>query len=102
MWPNVPLAFILVWHRILNVLQVVVGWQVQVVRRGDVVIDKLVTILDHSKSLVGVVLLARLDVYEVLLDVLGLLSKGSLFFKLLLQFLFVAEHSRLRFAQLFQ
>ena len=97
-----PSPLILVWQCFLYVLQVVVGWQVQVVRRGDVVIDKLVTILDHSKSLVGVVLLARLDVYEVLLDVLGLLSKGSLFFKLLLQFLFVAEHSRLRFAQLFQ
>ena len=57
---------------VLHVLQVVVGRQIQRVRGRDVIIDKLVTVLNNTKALIGIILLARFYVDEVLLDVSGL------------------------------
>ena len=79
-----PTLFILVRHCILYVLQIVVRGQVQGVACRDVIIDQLGSILNHSESLVRIILLSRLDVNEVLLDVLLLFSKSFLLFQHLL------------------
>ena len=91
MRPDEPLFVVLARHRILNVLQVVVRGQVQIVRRRDVVVHQLGPILDNTKALIWVISLTALDIDEALLDILGLLCKLLLLFKLFLQ-VFVFSH----------
>ena len=56
-------------HAILNILEVVVGRQVQLVARRDVVMHELGAILYQSETFVWVILLSGLDINKVLLDV---------------------------------
>lgn len=79
-----PPFVVLIRHGILDVLQVVIRWQVKLICGRDVVINELSAILDNTKSLVGIILLARLYVDEVLFDILCLLVQLLLLFKLLL------------------
>ena len=53
-----PPFIILVGHGILNVLQVVIGRQIELIRRRDIVVNKLRSILNKTESLVRVILLA--------------------------------------------
>ena len=57
------------WEVVLNILEVVVGRQVQLVARRDVVMHELGAILYQSETFVWVILLSGLDIYKVLLDV---------------------------------
>ena len=57
-WPNEPPLIILAWHRILDILQVVIGRQIQIIRRRDVVVHQLRAILDNPESLIRIVGLA--------------------------------------------
>ena len=94
--PFFAILVVLARQVILDVLQVVVRWQVELVTGRDHVIQKLrVVFLDHTKALVRVELLARLDIDEVLLDV-GLLSlQRFLLLQLLLKLLILAFDLRL-------
>ena len=94
--PFFAILVVLTRQVILDVLQVVVRWQVELVTGRDHVIQKLrVVFLDYTKALVRVELLARLDVDEVLLDV-GLLSlQRFLLLQLLLKLLILAFDRRL-------
>ena len=56
-------------HAILNILEVVVGRQVQLVARRDVVMHELGAILYQSETFVWVILLSGLDINKVLFDV---------------------------------
>ena len=56
-------------HAILNILEVVVGRQVQLVARRDVVMHELGAILYQSETFVWVILLSSLDINKVLFDV---------------------------------
>lgn len=75
MRPNEPPLTILGRHRILNILQVIVRWQVEVIARRDVIVNELGAILNYSEPLARIILLAILNVDEVSLDVVLLLSK---------------------------
>lgn len=97
--PDKP-SFVLDAHLILHVLQVVVRWKVQLVTRGDVVVHQLSAILNHTESLVWVVLLASNWVNEVLLDVRGALGQLLLFFLEFLIRLFIPDQLRLSLAEL--
>ena len=86
-----PPFVVLIRHGILDVLQVVIRWQVKLICGRDVVINELSAILDNTKSLVGIILLARLYVDEVLFDILCLLVQLLLLFKLLLISLYLGS-----------
>ena len=94
--PFLAILVVLARQVILDVLKVVVRWQVELVAGRDHVIQKLrVVFLDYTKALVRVELLARLDIDEVLLDV-GLLSlQRFLLFQLLLKLLILTFDLRL-------
>ena len=64
-----PIPIVFVRQGVLDVLQVVVRRQVELITGRDVIMNKLCTIFNHTEALIRVVLLARLDVDEVLLDV---------------------------------
>ena len=88
-----PLFVVLVWQGVLDVLQVVVGRQIELITRRDVVMHKLCAILNHTKPLVGIVLLARLDVNKVLLNVVLRGLELLLLFQLFLQLFIFAVHA---------
>lgn len=71
MRPDEPLL-VLNTHAILNILEVIVGRQVQLVACRDVVVHELRSVLDQSKPFVWVILLSCFDVDEVLLDISSL------------------------------
>ena len=88
MGSNKPLLVVFVvlsWQIVLDVLQIVVRREIQIIAGGDHVVKQLrVIVIDHTKALIRVKLLASLYVNEVLLDV-GLLGfQLFLLFKLLL------------------
>ena len=64
-----PIPIVFVRQGVLDVLQVVVRRQVELITGRDVIMHKLCAIFNHTEALIRVVLLARLDVDEVLLDV---------------------------------
>ena len=49
---NKPSPSIFIWQSFLYILQVVVGRKIELIRSGDVIIDKLISISNHSKLLV--------------------------------------------------
>ena len=102
MGTNEPPLVILVWHSILDVFEIVIGRKIEFVGGRYVVVHKLRAILNYTKALVRVVLLARLDVDKVLLDVLSLQVQLLLLLQFLLVKLIVSVHSGFRFAQLFK
>ena len=55
MWSDEPSSFIFVWQSFLNILEIVVRWEVDLVRCRDFVIEQLITIVDESKFLVWVI-----------------------------------------------
>ena len=84
-----PPPVVFVRKRVLDVLQVVVRWQVELITGRDVIMHKLCAIFNHTEALIRVVLLARLDVDEVLLDVVLHSFQLLLLFHLFLQLLVV-------------
>ena len=95
---NEPLLLVFDWHLILNVLQVVIRRQIEIIRSCDIVIDKLSVIFDQTEALIRIILLARFNIDEMLLDILGLLHHLLLFFKLFIQFLFISDDARFSLA----
>ena len=97
MRPDEPLLVVLARHWVLHVLQVIVRRQINVVTCRDIVIDELSSIFNHTKSLVRIILLASLNINEVLLDVLGLISQLFFFFLFFVIGFFISHYPWLRF-----
>ena len=95
-----PLLLVLVRQSILDVLEIVVRWQVELVARRNVVVNELGAVRDHTEALVWIILLATLDVNKVLLDVVLLRLQLLFLFKVFLKLLIFAFDARLRFSQL--
>ena len=99
--PLLVVFIVLSWQIVLDVLQIVVRREIQIIAGGDHVIQQLrVIVIDHTKALIRVKLLASLYVNEVLLDV-GLLGfQLLLLFKLLLVLFVITHHPRFHSGQI--
>lgn len=90
MWADKPLSRVFCWHLLLNHLQVLLRWQVQLVTRCHVVISQLITVLNHAELLDWVKILFGRRVDEVLLvHVFFILLALSFFRFYLLSLLFL-------------